>query len=206
MFTGLVEATSNITKIDTSTGMIRLEIDRPESFQDCRMGDSIAVNGGCLTVAALSDASLAFDVNGETASVTTLTQWPLGCEVNLERAMTANHRLGGHMVSGHIDGISRLVAIDRLSSGWEMTVAIPKVFQALVIPKGSICLDGVSLTLNEIIDHNEGCNLRLTLIPTTLNHTHFRHLPDNWQFNIEFDLVGKYILRQQQLRDVTASQ
>ena len=194
MFTGLVETTSILTNIDKRKGITCLEMVTPPKF-DCRTGDSIAVNGCCLTVAEEPGKTILFHVNDETERLTSVSLWQPGFEVNLERALALGSRLGGHLVSGHVDDLAELTAINRQDNGWTIEVAIGNHCKPLVIPKGSICLDGVSLTINRIVDKPNHCVIYSMLIPTTIHHTHFKGLKTGWHFNLELDIMGKYLLR-----------
>ncbi|MBC7658761.1 MAG: riboflavin synthase [Chitinophagaceae bacterium] len=196
MFTGLVERIGRIAAIRDNEGfkVLRVELAKAEPYAT-QLGESIAINGCCLTVTAFDQTSMEFDVSFESLDKTNLGSLKVGSPVNLERAMRMGDRLGGHMVSGHVDGRGVLESIEALEGGWNVFVNIPRGLSGYVIPKGSITLDGVSLTINGIEDRDEGSRIRLTLIPVTIAHTSFSELKAGWPLNIEVDLVGKYLER-----------
>lgn len=201
MFTGLVDGTAIIRKSITneSNRMARLHIENALNY-DFKVGDSIAVNGCCLTASlASSKDELVFDVSRETLDKTNLGALISGGRVNLEQAMRLSDRLDGHLVSGHIDTTCVVTRFDADPSGWLLQVKIEKKFAKLVIPKGSICLNGVSLTVNNLIDQREATEIEFMLIPTTLDKTNLKGVSVGAILNIEFDLVGKYILRANEL-------
>ena len=196
MFTGLVEMQGKVLAWEPKEEGVRFHIEVAETLSG-RIGDSIAVNGCCLTVVSDPTKSkiLEFDVSPESLEKTNLSSLSLGSLVNLERALALGDRLGGHLVSGHVDGLASLLS--RKARGayedWEITV--PRTFSHLLIPKGSICLDGVSLTVNALKDSPQGTQVNLCLIPTTLKATTFSTLPVGWKLNVELDMMGKYVAR-----------
>ncbi|RYZ59612.1 MAG: riboflavin synthase [Proteobacteria bacterium] len=196
MFTGLVERIGRIADIHDKDGykILRVELSQAEPYAT-QLGESIAINGCCLTVTRFDQQSMDFDVSFESLDKTNLGQLKLGSAVNLERALRMGDRLGGHMVSGHVDGRGRLKSIEELDGGWTVFVEVPRELSGYIIPKGSITLDGVSLTINEVIDEPHATLIRLTLIPVTVSHTSFSELKAGWPLNIEVDLVGKYLER-----------
>ncbi len=196
MFTGLVEQCARLAQIDKKDGFTVLTFELAEASSYAQtLGESVAVNGCCLTLTYADMRSLRFDVNHETLAKTNLAQLKVGSPVNLERALRLGDRLGGHMVSGHIDGTAELVKIDKKPGGWDVFVQLSLDLGRYVIAKGSISLDGVSLTVNSLDDSPRGSLIRLTLIPTTIQMTSFQHLEEGWRFNVEVDLLGKYIER-----------
>lgn len=203
MFTGLIEAKGEITAIKTEEGLRRLAI-RVNNRQDwsAALGDSIAVNGCCLTLAKemVSDGEMWFDVSLESLQRTSLGELAVGHMVNLERAMRLGDRLGGHLVTGHVDCIGEVLHVLARPDGWQVEVSIPRVHARYLIHKGSICLDGVSLTVNSLEDHEQYSVVGLTLIPTTLDETTFDRLKPGQKLNVELDMVGKYIERFQQFQ------
>lgn len=196
MFTGLVEKSARVGRLEQGKGFTVLTLELPEAAAYARQyGESIAVNGCCLTLTHSDDLSLRFDINHETLAKTNLGALGVGSHVNLERAMRLGDRLGGHLVSGHVDGTAQLERLEKKEDGWDAYVRLPNELGRYVIAKGSITLDGVSLTVNSLEDSDRGCLIRLTLIPTTINLTTFRFLKEGWRFNVEVDLMGKYIER-----------
>jgi riboflavin synthase len=159
------------------------------------LGDSVAVNGCCLTVTSNGDETLTFDVSGETLEKTSLGQLRHGSEVNLERALRVGDRLGGHIVSGHVDGTGRVHALDKKPDGWELVMDLSPALGRYCIPKGSICLDGISLTINKVEDRPGQVLVSIRLIPTTVDITTFKHLNAGQVVNIEVDNLGKYVER-----------
>ncbi|SMF69754.1 riboflavin synthase [Pseudobacteriovorax antillogorgiicola] len=196
MFTGLVETTGRIKSIHDHEGISRFVVEglNPKQF-DAKFGDSIAVNGCCLTVTEIFDDGYSFDVSRETLSVTNLGALAPRKRVNLERAMQIGDRLGGHLVSGHVDGKATIESIDKQSDGWEVVISLNHSLSRYVIPKGSICLDGVSLTVNELKDESAHSLIHLMLIPATIEETTFAELPVGWQLNVEVDMISKFMER-----------
>lgn len=195
MFTGLIERLGTVTGTKIDNGMLELEVATgAEPYETC-LGASIAINGTCLTVTQINGQHLRFDVSEESLNVTNLGQLKIGDNVNLERALTLATRLGGHLVSGHVDGLGEITAVEPGPAGWLFRVQIPANLSRYLIPKGSICLDGVSLTINELKDNANGSNISLMLIPTTLNETTFGSRQPGWQCHVEVDMIGKYLER-----------
>ncbi|MCX6108884.1 MAG: riboflavin synthase [Proteobacteria bacterium] len=208
MFTGIVERTGRILSLTTpataaggAMGAIsQLIIDAGKGFET-RPGDSVAINGCCLTVTSNKVQLLAFDVSRETLAHTSLGELGENSEVNLERALKLGDRLGGHLVSGHIDGVGVVDRILKQPDGWELMLQIPTSLGRYVIRKGSICLDGVSLTVNALADHGQTTIIGLTLIPTTVSMTALKSLHEGQRINVEVDTIGKYVERLTQLAD-----
>ncbi len=202
MFTGIIERTGKVVAVSThraggTSGMnaiTQITID-PEKGFETKLGDSVSVNGCCLTITANKMNLLSFDVSRETLDKTNLGSLKEGQDVNLERAMALGARLGGHMVSGHIDCCGTIEHIEKNPDGWIVEVSIPRDFGRYLISKGSICIDGVSLTINTLKDVAGRSVAGLTLIPTTISLTCFRHAIKGAEVNIEVDLIGKYIER-----------
>src|SRR5574337_18852 len=159
MFTGIVQAVGTIRRIEARGGDFRLFVDASAVAAELAVGDSLCVSGVCLTVVACENKIHAFDVSTETLALTTLGALREGDAVNLEPALRLSDRLGGHLVSGHVDGIGRVVAIapDARSQRW--TFEVPAPLSRYIAVKGSVCVDGVSLTVNEVADHRFGVNL-----------------------------------------------
>ena len=192
MFTGIIQAVGSLRRREPRGGDVRLAIDTDSlDLADVALGDSIAVSGVCLTVDSLEERGFAADVSNETLSLTTLGGLVSGDAVNLEKALRLADRLGGHLVSGHVDGLGRIISItpDARSQRW--TFEVPPALARYIVAKGSICIDGTSLTVNEINGQRFGVNL----IPHTVEHTAFRHRRPGDAVNIEVDLVARYIER-----------
>jgi riboflavin synthase len=161
------------------------------AFERITLGESIAVNGVCLTVSAVSPAGFAADVSAETAEKTTLGRLAIGARLNLERALALGERLGGHFVSGHVDGAARVVDVTPVGPARRVRVRAPSELSHLVAGKGSVCLDGVSLTVNVL----RGAELELMLIPHTLELTTLSELRPGQELNLEVDLLARYVER-----------
>lgn len=197
MFTGLIEGIGRLASRETRGGDGRLKIDVGSlPFVEVRVGESIAVNGVCLTVVAFDGCSFQADASTETLALTTLGDLPLGRALNLERAMRPTDRLGGHMVSGHVDGVGRVLRIrdDARAQRWRF--GAPAALLRYVAGKGSICVDGVSLTVNAV----DGEGFEVALVPHTLAHTAFGETAVGDAVNLEVDLVARYVERLLQVR------
>jgi riboflavin synthase len=209
MFTGLVEGVGVLRSCESRGGDARLRIDAgslPWGVQAGVVpGESIAVNGVCLTVVASDDAGFEADASNETLAVTTLGRLDTGRPLNLERALRADARLGGHLVSGHVDGVGRVLAIesdprvpDARAQRWRF--AAPRRLMRYLAAKGSVCVDGVSLTVNAVEDVAEDAGqgdgaFELALVPHTIAHTAFAHTRIGDPVNLEVDLVARYTER-----------
>ena len=192
MFTGIIQSTGRIARVEPRGGDLRLVVAAP-GFDaiDIALGDSISVSGCCLTVVAIDDATLAFDVSSETLSLTTLGGLREGDGVNLEPALRLSDRLGGHLVSGHVDGVGRIVSIEPDARSQRWRIAAPRELLRYVASKGSICVDGVSLTVNAVDDND----FEVNLIPHTVAATTFRERRDGDRVNLEIDLLARYLER-----------
>lgn len=192
MFTGIIEAVGTLRKLERKGDDIRLTVASGKlDLSDVRLGDSIATNGVCLTVVQqLADGYVA-DVSAETVSLTGFANYKVGTKVNLEKAVTPTTRLGGHMVSGHVDGIATVE--QRLARGQaiEFWLAAPAELARYIAHKGSITIDGVSLTVNEVVGHR----FRLTIVPHTAGETTLVDLKAGDKVNIEVDLIARYLER-----------
>lgn len=197
MFTGLVEAIGKVEKLEQSEQMLRAQIRvTNQNNYIADLGDSIAVNGCCLTVASIAETGCYdFDISHESLDKTNLGQLVVGDLVNLERAMRLGDRLGGHLVLGHVDGVCEVSAVSTRQDGWDVDVKIPRNLGKYLIDKGSVCLNGVSLTINDLVDRPDHCEIRLTLIPTTLKETTLHLLKAGQSLNLEVDVLGKYLER-----------
>ena len=192
MFTGIIEGVGRIAVLEARGGDVRLRVEVGTlPFDTVQLGESIAVNGVCLTVVEFDAGSFAADASNETLSLTTLGRLQVGAPVNLERAMRPTDRLGGHLVSGHVDGVGRVLAIvdDARAQRWRF--AAPAALLRYVAKKGSICVDGVSLTVNEV----DADGFEVALIPHTVSHTAFAQTRVGDTVNLEIDLVARYVER-----------
>lgn len=189
MFTGIIETIGTIRAIRRGARSITLHIAAPGILEGTAVGDSIATNGVCLTVTSIERDTFTADAMPETMERTALGRLQVGSRVNLERALRPDSRLGGHIVSGHIDGTGRLTSLRRDDNAVRLRVAAPAGITRYVIPKGSVALDGVSLTVTEVTE--EG--FEVSVIPHTQHATTLTSLPLGAVLNIENDLVAKYI-------------
>jgi riboflavin synthase len=192
MFTGIIQSVGEIRSLEPRGGDVRLTVATGKlDMEAVVLGDSIAVNGVCLTAVALEGASFAADVSRETLSLTTLGDLRIGSAVNLERALTLATSLGGHLVSGHVDGVGRV--LDRRADGRSIRFRIeaPSGLARYIAHKGSICVDGISLTVNGI----RGCDFELNIVPHTLEETTMSHYGPGTRVNLEVDLIARYLER-----------
>lgn len=189
MFTGLVEEVGTIKGIKRSGDSMILEINANKILNDVTLGDSIAVNGICLTVTSFNNNTFSADVMPETVYKTSLKDLEYGRKVNLERAMSANSRFGGHIVSGHIDGTAKLISKRALDNAVYFTFKLESSLASKLLPKGSIAIEGISLTLVNV----EMESFSVSIIPHTLAQTSLADKKIGEVVNIELDLVGKYI-------------
>jgi len=197
MFTGIIEGVGMLASTDLRGGDARLGIDVGTlPFSDVRLGESIAVNGVCLTVVAFSATRFEADASNETLSLTTLGGLAHGSVVNLERAMRPTDRLGGHLVSGHVDGVGTVLDIQHDARAQRWRFAVPTTLSRYIAKKGSICVDGVSLTVNAV--DIEG--FEVALIPHTVAHTAFAQTAVGDAVNLEIDLLARYVERLLQAR------
>jgi len=192
MFTGIVQAMGSIESAEARGGDLRLGIDASGIDAARRqMGDSVAVAGVCLTVAGLTPRGFLADVSRETLEHTTIGSWHVGTRVNLEPALRAGDALGGHMVSGHVDGRAELLSMSGDARSQRLNVRVPAGLERYVARKGSVTLDGVSLTVNDVDGREFGVNL----IPHTLEVTTLGTLGPGTQLNLEIDLMARYVER-----------
>ena len=192
MFTGIIQCVGRVARLESRGGDVRLHVDTASlDLSDVQPGDSIAVSGVCLTAIALGERGFAADVSNETLSLTTLGQLEAGDPVNLEKALRLADRLGGHLVSGHVDGVGKVVSVtpDARSQRWIFEV--PANLARYIAAKGSICIDGTSLTVNEVAGSRFGVNL----IPHTVEHTAFHARRTGDAVNIEVDVIARYVER-----------
>ena len=191
MFTGLVETIGKVVAAEASAAGLRLRVDLGKAAEGVQPGDSIALGGICQTVAAVDGAVAAFDAVAETLARTTVAQWRPGTRLNVERSLRPGDRLGGHFVAGHVDGIGKVLENGRRADGWWLRVEAPQDLFAEIAPKGSIAIDGVSLTVVEA----QTPVLSVTLIPTTLRDTTLGGLAVGDAVNLETDVLAKYVRR-----------
>jgi riboflavin synthase len=192
MFTGIVTATGTVADMTEMDGDMRLRIDSGAlDMTDVAAGDSISVNGVCLTATGITGREFQTDVSAETLSCTTLGGLVAGSRVNLEKAMRLGDRLGGHLVSGHCDGMGTVLELEGDARSVRLTIQVPPELVRYICRKGSICVDGVSLTVNEVTDNAFGVNI----IPHTLNETIFADYVAGTRVNLEVDIIARYLER-----------
>jgi riboflavin synthase len=200
MFTGIVEETGTVRAVQQEGAVVRLVVETQLDLGDTQLGDSIAVNGVCLTVTKLEAGSptrVSFDVGPESLRITSLSAAKPGRGVHLERALRVGDRLGGHMVQGHVDGLGKVRSTSQQGDTLIIWIDAPEEILRLCIHKGSICIDGTSLTINELDDRG----LQVWLIPHTLERTRLAELKVGDPVNLENDVIGKYVERLLQPRE-----
>lgn len=197
MFTGIIQDTGRILSAENKGDSKKFSVYVQENFlQDVKTGDSISVNGACMTVETYSKDSFEFTSISESLSKTNLGRLQTGSYINLEKSMTMNSKLDGHIVSGHIDTIGLVDKVIENEDSWEYFIKFSNKFSDNVIYKGSVAINGVSLTVAEIVkEGHKNITIRISIIPHTFNHTNFKFLKEGDIINIEFDLLGKYVKR-----------
>ena len=192
MFTGIISAIGEVTALEPRGGDVRLTINTGDlSLGDVGLGDSIACNGACLTAVELTGQGFVADVSIETLSLTTVGGWSVGTRVNLEKAMLASDRFGGHIVSGHVDGLGKVTAFYEDARSWRLRILAPRELAKYIAQKGSITVDGTSLTVN----HVDGAEFELNIIHQTLTHTVSGKYKVGTDVHLEIDLVARYLER-----------
>jgi riboflavin synthase len=201
MFTGIITGVGRIADLHPLGSSLdhgkRLTIEAPPGYlDDVALGDSIAHNGACMTVTSLDAATSRFtiDVSAESLSKTA-GLYEAGYRLNLEKALRANDRLGGHIVSGHVDGVGRVTRFERVGESWELRVLAPPALGKYLAYKGSIAVNGVSLTVNRVEDRPDGCEFSINLIPHTVQNTTLGDLAAGSAVNLEIDTVARYVER-----------
>ena len=193
MFTGLIAELGEVTAITRGETSAVFSINSPVLISEIKLGDSVAVNGVCLTATSLSSTGFTADVMVQTLSLTSLTEIKVGSPVNLELAAQLNARMGGHMVQGHVDGVATVVGLTPGEKWAQFDIKVPEHLIKYIVNQGSICLDGVSLTVGEISDANN--QLTVWLIPETLERTNLSSKKPGDLINIEVDVLAKYVER-----------
>ena len=202
MFTGIVAAIGRITEVKPLGGAdagVRLAIDAGAlGLDDVAIGDSIAVEGACMTVVRMAGNSFEVDVSRESLSKTAGLTTP--GEVNLEKSVSLATKLGGHLVSGHVDGLGRVEKFEAIGESWELVVRAPKDLARFLAYKGSVTVNGVSLTVNRVTDVAAGADFSINLIPHTVAATTLKHLAPGAAVNLEIDLIARYVERMLSLK------
>ncbi len=192
MFTGIIEAVGRIKKIEPVGGDMRLHVDVGSlDMSDVQLGDSIAVNGVCLTAIEFDNKYFAADVSNETITLTSLKDLAIGSEVNLEKALLPTTRLGGHLVSGHVDGLGEVLSIKEESRSIQLIIKAPEELKHYIAMKGSICIDGTSLTVNKITN----ADFEINIVPHTQQQTIIKNYKPGTKVNLEVDLIARYLER-----------
>ena len=192
MFTGIIQSIGRVAALESRGGDVRITLDGGAlPMDDVKPGDSIAVNGVCLTAVALTVKGFSADVSRESLGLTTLGGLSVGSRVNLEKALTLGTPLGGHLVSGHVDGMGRIVERRDDARSVRFSIETPAELARYIAPKGSICVDGASLTVNQV----DGCRLGLNIIPHTVQETIMGEYREGSRVNLEVDLIARYLER-----------
>jgi riboflavin synthase len=192
MFTGIIAAVGHIKAIEPKNGDWRLTLATGTlDLSDVQLGDSIATNGVCLTAIELGAGFFVADVSAETLGVTTLGAMKVGSRVNLEKALRLADRLGGHLVSGHVDGVGEVLRVAQDARSWRFVIAAPKSIAHYIAHKGSICINGISLTVN----HVDGHTFDVNIVPHTMDNTTIADWQVGTQLNLEVDLLARYLER-----------
>ncbi|MCE9659371.1 MAG: riboflavin synthase [Burkholderiales bacterium] len=200
MFTGIVSGVGRIVEskpLGAGAGFGKaLAIEAPAGFLDgVGLGESIALSGACMTVVRLEPAARRFHVEISAESLAKTAGLDAQGEINLEKAMRADARLDGHLVSGHVDGVGRVTRFERVGESWELRVEAPSALARFLAVKGSVAVDGVSLTVNSVEDRPSGCEIGINLIPHTVQNTSLRGLAVGRRVNLEIDLIARYVER-----------
>lgn len=200
MFTGIITGIGHITRIEdlgnTNAHGKRLHISTPTGYlDDVGLGDSIALNGACMTVTGLNAKAQHFTIDISVESLSKTSGLNALGTINLEKALRAHDRLGGHIVSGHVDGIGDVCTFDQVGESWLLQIQIPQALAKFLAYKGSITVNGVSLTVNRVVDNEQGCVIDINLIPHTLENTALGQLKAGSQVNLEIDLIARYCER-----------
>ena len=194
MFSGIVQAVGAIEKVEPLEKGVRLTIEAGTlGLAGAKIGDSIAVNGACMTATSISGNRFTVDVSRESLDVTAGLGAP--GKVNLERAMALGDRIDGHLVTGHVDGVGEVAAFEPLGESWRLAVRAPKALGRFIAKKGSVTVDGVSLTVNRVEDGPAGATFEVNLIPHTLEVTTLSRLASGAKVNLEIDLMARYLQR-----------
>jgi riboflavin synthase len=200
MFTGIVTAVGRVTSAAALGAGAQhgrhLVIETPEAYlDDVSPGDSIAINGACMTATSVDAPMRRFEVDISAESLARTAGLDRIGPVNLEKALRANDRLGGHLVSGHVDGIGRVTRLEPIGESWLLQIDTPRELARFLAYKGSLTVNGVSLTVNSVRDHDGGCEVQINLIPHTMTHTAFVALQAGSAVNLEIDLIARYVER-----------
>jgi riboflavin synthase len=197
MFTGIITDIGTVKAVE-QRGDLRLTIATGYDTAGLAIGASVACSGVCLTVVAKAPGEFSVDVSGETQSRTARGQWTVGRRFNLERALRVGDELGGHIVTGHVDAVGQVLGVEPVGDSTRITIQVPRDIAPFVAPKGSICLDGVSLTVNTVADNADGAAFTINVIPHTAEWTTFDTVKPGDDLNIEIDVLARYLARMKQ--------
>lgn len=189
MFTGIIEEIGKVKNIQRLKVGAEITVSCNKVIEGTNKGDSIALNGICLTVTAMKNAEIVFDLSGETLERSTISSWKNGKYINLERALMPTSRLGGHIVQGHIDTVSEVLEIKKTGEFYNLTISIPEDVRKYIVDKGSIAVDGISLTVASMNDRS----FKITLIPESYQNTVVKYYQPGDKVNIEVDILAKYV-------------
>lgn len=200
MFTGIITGVGRIAAIDdlgsTAQHGKRLSIDTPPGYlDDVGLGDSIALNGACMTVTSLDPAASRFSIDISAESLDKTAGLAQTGPINLEKALRPQDRLGGHLVSGHVDGVGTVLRMEPVGESWELRILAPQALAKYLAYKGSVTVNGVSLTVNSVADGTDGATLSINLIPHTVQNTALHTLRAGSAVNLEIDLIARYVER-----------
>jgi riboflavin synthase len=191
MFTGLIEDLGTLRDLRTGNAQSQLHVATGLPIAELTLGESIAVNGVCLTVTSFGDGAFTADVSPETLDCTSLRNLSRGARLNIERALRLSDRLGGHLVSGHVDGIAKITGVHKDSNAWQFTFQAEVAVMDFLVSKGSVAIDGISLTVNDVSENA----FSLAVIPHTFSLTTLQDRKVGDEVNVETDLIGKYVAR-----------
>ena len=197
MFTGIITDIGHIKAVEPR-GDLRVIIGTGYDTAGLAIGASVACSGVCLTVVAKAQGEFSVDVSGETTSRTAAGQWVAGRRLNLERALKVGDELGGHIVTGHVDAVGTVTHVDPVGDSTRIAIQVPRDIAPFMAPKGSVCLDGVSLTVNTVTDNEAGAEFTINIIPHTALWTTFAAIIPGDQLNIEIDVLARYLARMKQ--------
>jgi riboflavin synthase len=197
MFTGIITDIGTVKAVE-QRGDLRLTIATGYDTAGLAIGASVACSGVCLTVVAKAPGEFSVDVSGETQSRTARGQWTVGRRYNLERALKVGDELGGHIVTGHVDAVGQVLSVEPVGDSTRISIQVPRDIAPFVAPKGSICLDGVSLTVNTVADNADGAAFTINVIPHTAEWTTFDTVKPGDDLNIEIDVLARYLARMKQ--------
>ncbi len=198
MFTGLVTDVGRVRSVERD-GDTRICIESAYDFNTIDLGASISCAGVCLTVVDKGDSWFAADVSDETLSCTSLGDWREGTAVNLERSLKLGDEMGGHIVTGHVDCVGTIDSLAEVNASCKMDITVPQKFAKMLVDKGSVCVDGTSLTVNSVVDRAYDSLLSINLIPHTQNVTSFKDIAVGDKVNLEFDILSRYVARMQNI-------